>query len=413
MTLRSITVFFSTLNLLLCICGYEFISATLGLSIDEGANRSITIPYHAFAAAVGIITILLNLKERVSLCGVQKWYLFFMVLMFVRFVIDVHWIGYIGPGLMTQYYLYMLFKGFLHFYAVLKSVRNISFESLLWWVYAFFSLSCVFTIAFNTSYQQTDVGRLNASSTLGSISAGHMGLSTILLSIYLLLYRKNKLWRKILIIGVTIVGFIIMLRSASRGPIATLAIVSVFWILSYSKNKARSIMILLCSVGLILILWNVILELLQQVSPALYDRFMWGEGEEGGQMSGRDGLIEKALQLFYESPLIGKRFLLDSGYGAAIYSHNYFIDALMQWGLVGGVLFLYTFGKGFAKGYKIISSKNPNLWLVLLFTQKFGLGMFSSSLALEPITSILLLLLLSSAFTDNNQHNFEQRYIRM
>ena len=196
MTYQRLKVFFSTFNLLLCIVGYEFTTSLFAFLMPSwGESRMITLPYHAFALFICLMTILFNVKEKFTLKPVQGWFVFFFILIIIRFLYDAYYRVDVemNSDYKFQIIMYMIPKGLLEMYAVMKSYRNISFNSLLKWVYVFFSSACFITFFSNVEYREAATERLSANLAVGTIGAGHLGLSTLILSIYLLLYRRMGL----------------------------------------------------------------------------------------------------------------------------------------------------------------------------------------------------------------------------
>lgn len=407
MTYQRLKVFFSTFNLLLCIVGYEFTTSLFSFLMPSIAeSRVITLPYHAFALFICLLTILFNIREKFSLKPVQRWFVFFFILIIIRFLYDAYYRLDVemNSDYKFQIIMYMIPKGLLEMYAVMKSYKNISFEGLLKWVYVFFSSACIVTFFSNVEYQEATTNRLNANIAIGTISAGHLGLSTLILSIYLLLYRRIGLLKKIFVVFVVVLSTLIMLRSGSRGPILALIGVIMLWIFSVSKHRVVGLLLLLFFVLFVSLLKDVIFQLVENVSPMLYARF--GYRDVGEQASDRLPLYEYAIESFLSNPIFGKNFAIYMSNGFCIYVHNILLESFMQLGLLGGVIFVVVLFKVFFRIVKMIQIKSPYFWLGLLLIQQVLKCMVSSSLYFTPIISILIILLFMPIERENCRNVF-------
>lgn len=407
MTYQQLKIFLSTFNLLLCITGYEFTTSLFSFLMPSwGESRMITLPYHAFALFICLLTILFNIKEKFTLKPVQGWFVFFFILIIIRFLYDAYYRLDVemNSDYKFQIIMYMIPKGLLEMYAVMKSYKNISFEGLLKWVYVFFSSACIVTFFSNVEYQEATTDRLNANIAIGTISAGHLGLSTLIISIYLLLYRRIGLLKKIFVVFVVVLSTLIMLRSGSRGPILALIGVIMLWIFSVSKHRVVGLLLLLFFALFVSLLKDVIFQLVENVSPVLYARFEYRD--VGEQASDRLPLYEYAIESFLSNPIFGKNFAVYMSNGFCIYVHNILLESFMQLGLLGGVIFVVVLFKVFFRIVKMIQIKSPYFWLGLLLIQQVLKCMVSSSLYFTPIISILIILLFMPIERENCRNVF-------
>lgn len=407
MTYQRLKVFFSTFNLLLCIAGYEFTTSLFSFLMPSIAeSRVITLPYHAFALFICLLTILFNIREKFSLKPVQGWFVFFFILIIIRFLYDAYYRLDVEmhSDYKFQIIMYMIPKGLLEMYAVMKSYKNISFEGLLKWVYVSFSLICIITFFSNVAYQEATTTRLNANLAVDSIDAGHLGLSTLILSIYLLLYRRMGLLRRIFVVFVVVLSTLIMLRSGSRGPILALVGVVILWIFSVSKYNVAGLLLLFFFVFFVYLLKDVIFQLVENISPMLYARFEYRD--IGEQANDRMPLYEYAIESFLSDPIFGKNFAVYISNGFCVYVHNILLESLMQLGLFGGIIFVVVLFKVFFRIVKMIQIKSPYFWLGLLLIQQVLKCMVSSSLYFTPIISILIILLFMPIERENCKNVF-------
>jgi hypothetical protein len=90
-------------------------------------------------------------------------------------------------------------------------------------------------------------------------------------------------------------------------------------------------------------------------------------GGEIGYMSGRDNIYDKALAVFWNSPvkgigLFGDRVFLDGSY-----VHNFILELYLNWGIIVATLILFYFGWKFISTYIKSDKKNRNTLVKYLF----------------------------------------------
>ncbi|MCH3923903.1 MAG: O-antigen ligase family protein [Bacteroidales bacterium] len=404
MNQSKINTFFSTLNLVLCLVGYQFTTSVFSFVIPEAEDsRLLTVPYRAFALLVCLITIFLNVRSKFTLKPILKVLSIFWLLLLVRFAYDMYYRTdiFIFRDQVNQTWLYMVAMTIIPMYSIMKSYRNIDFDMLLKWTYILLSVAICFTFFSNQSFQEDTESRLDANIALITINTGHMGLTAIILSIYILVKKNLPKISKIIVIGISILSIFIWLRAGSRGPIlAAIAIIAVL-ILGFSKHKVRNILLLcvLSIVGYLCI--DYIMQGINYISPVLYDRFTYKASV--GQTEDRNPLYLYAINSFLESPIIGKNFAVYGlAYGWMIYSHNVILDSIMQLGIIGGVMIIYILYKSIVRIIKLVNLRSPYVWISLLLMQQIMSVMVSGAIYENPLLSILIVLL----FMPLNNYNY-------
>lgn len=396
-----INTFFSTLNIVLVFIGYQLITSLLSLFMLEAeASRLVTVPYRAFALLVCLVTIFLNYKSKFKLNVVVKVLLVYWLLLLIRFFYDMYFRAdvYVFNDKKLQTLLYMIPMTFIPMYSVMKSYKVIDFKKLLTWIYVLFSITIVFSYFSNELFQENVFQRIDANMALNTISTGHLGLSSIILSIYLLLNRKQILFKKLLIIFILILGMIIMLRAGSRGPILSLLAVMSIWILALSNRKILNASILIILSLLVYFFIDYIFQFIEYISPVLEARLNRGQEE---QIAGRNSLYIYAWETFLQNPFIGKNFAIYWGDGTMIYSHNFILDSFMQLGILGGLMIIFIIWKTIIKIIDLIKVKSFYFWIGLILVQEIMAIMVSGSFYYSPIVSILIVLLFLPLDRDN------------
>lgn len=173
------------------------------------------------------------------------------------------------------------------------------------------------------SYKEIASGMLLAATTGGQfeglggidiISYGHLGLSLIILAVYIIMYSSKKL----LPLGMLFiaVGLSAMVLSGSRSPFVALAI-CLFVLL---KSKYSKWYYLLIGLILVVIFANLFQEevlrfndYLKSMGISSFDRVVntfWGEGMSmADSSSGRDDIWAVGWSMFIQNPILGVSYL--------------------------------------------------------------------------------------------------------
>lgn len=400
-----INVFFTTLNVLLAIAGYQFFT-TLLFPLMPGieASRIVTVPYRAFALGVTLITILLNIRSRIKLDRVVKLLLVFWAFLLLRFFYDIgiRYDIYVRSDIINRVLMSMIPLTLIPMYSVMKSYKNINFDKLLKWTYILFSITVFIAFFTNEAFQETTSDRLGANMALNTISTGHLGLSTLVLS-FIMFRRTKKGWRKSLIGLIGAFSLLIMLRAGSRGPLLAAIGILAVWLYSGTKYKIVNLVILSIVTAVGFLLSDYIMLFISNISPALYGRFMYKV--EVGQFDDRAPLFKYAIDSFLDSPLLGKNFGIYSSYGYLSYTHNIVLEAFMQVGIFGGIILIYILAKSILKASSLIIMKSPYMWLGIILFQEIMKNMVSGSFYYNSLLSILIVLL----FMPLDQNNYSLR----
>ena len=162
-------------------------------------------------------------------------------------------------------------------------------------------------------------------------------------------------------------------------------------------------------VGVILFaLSEYFIEGIRLISPVLVDRFE-RKMDNGGQLNDRVELYVWAWNEFTQHPLIGSAFaiytFMFSDIGVS-YTHNVFLETLMQTGVIGVVLFIYIYIKAITAEIKLLVMKHPAAWVGLIMVQMMTKVMVSSAFYLTPTISLgMVIVFLSSNKFSNKIQN--------
>lgn len=393
MNQTKLNTFFSTLNIVLVFIGYQFTTSLFSPFMPETeASRIVTVPYRAFALLVCLITIFLNYKSKFKLNVVLKVLMIYWALLLIRFFYDMYFRMdvYVFTDVKLRTLLFMIPMTLIPMYSVMKSYKVIDFKKLLTLTYILSSFTILYIFITNQSFQNSSLERLDANVALTTINTGHLGLFVLILSLFSLIRKNNSLAKRIFYNIIAIISVLVMLRAGSRGPLLAFVGVIIFWILGASKNKAQNLIILFFIVIIGYFSLEYILKFIEYVSPVLEARLKRGQVE---QIEGRDFLYINAWETFIENPFLGKNFAIYSGSGTMIYSHNLFMDSIMQLGIAGGLMIIYILLKTTFKIVDLIKLKSLYFWIGLILVQEIMAIMVSGSFYYSPIVSILIVLL--------------------
>lgn len=395
----SINSFLSTLNVVLLFAGYQFLSSAVSIFMGSAEEpQLLNAGYKFFYAIVCILVIIYNIGSKPAHSNRIILVLFiFWALLLLRFIDDMYLRPDISvlPSIRFRTWFYMVVLTLMPMVSISLSIEKINFASAFKWTTILISAAIVITFYQNFNYDTEEIEAMarESSEGLSSIGTGHLGLTAIILAVCNLISgTKKERFVRIALILVAILGVIVMLRSGSRGPL--LAFLGAGAMLGISRTKRPFIW---APVIIIFILFhNQIFDLfingISYIAPNLSSRFLH-KAELGGQFDTRMFYYSSAIEAFLENPMIGKQFAIYLPGQEMIYSHNLFLDSIMQLGIIGGVLILSIIVATIALVYKLIRRGSSMVWICLLFIQELLYLMLSSSLYYTPLFSILIVML--------------------
>lgn len=407
MNIKPINEIISTFNFALPFVGYQLITtlflpnATL-VDIDGDASslsQVVTVPYRAFVLGVAIVTLLLNTKSENVINPRTKLFLFFWFLLLIRIFYDLQIRSDIVANLSEkrQTWVYILFICLLPTIAVMKSVRAIDLDLAFKLIFGGFVLLIPISYINNSIlFSSEDVGRLSGNIALNTISFGHYGTSLFLISLFT--FNKNKqLLYRLLCITLMFFGCFIMMRAASRGPLFSLIVCTLFYVVSKRNSFIRSIFFLLSALLVFLLFGSFISDFITTYSPMMLRRMYLED------MSGeiRKNLYQIAWSLFENNPILGYSFAVFDVKGSFIYSHNIVLDAFMGLGLFGGLLFVSLLLVVFYGSYKLIHLNTTIGWIALLCVHQVIAHMFSGAFYSSDLLNITIVSVLYYSSNSN------------
>ncbi|MCX8523533.1 hypothetical protein OF897_06325 [Chryseobacterium formosus] len=382
----------STLNFVLIIIGYPLVTTLLLPSNSdlENISQSITIPFRIFCLSLMILVTFLNISFKTQITASLKVLGLVWLLWIFRIFYDLYINGNTIDGA-AQLWLYVLGICIPAMISITKSINKIDSKMALDWIWYSLSLILIVTLFSNQALiGNTDKElRVDGNIALNSISYGNVGTLAFILTLYRVMQTKIKSrWILLLHIIIGILSFYSVLRAGSRGPVINLFFTLFFWYFSIRKNALVGIVVVCFFILGLFIFRDFFLELLGDIAPVIESRFR--DTLEGNSNDGRDVLHSKAIDAFFQSPLIGQQFGIFDGNGGYAYSHNLLLDFLMGLGLVGGGMLLYILSKAIKLLYYSIKNKDNFFWVSLILLQQLFSSMFSGTFYQDQILTALL-----------------------
>ncbi|MBW7676616.1 O-antigen ligase family protein [Chryseobacterium chendengshani] len=383
--------FCSSLNLILTIAGYSFITTFLlpFNAAAEGMSQLITIPYRILVLSLSLVIIFTLFKERIKTNYWIKFLLFFWILYIARIIFDLsfRFDDFFTSESKFLYYSFVFFISFVPFLSIVYSYKYIYFDKVLIYSVVLLVISMIASLFSDSMLEENS--RLTGNIALNPISYGEVGAKAILLSGFLF-YKYKSLFIKIILIGVIALGFFTLGRAASRGPLLGMFIAVFFYLIATQRNLVKSIITLLMCSLLVIIFQNYIIDFIGFLSPTLKARVEASIYENDS--SSRDELFTAGINQFLDHPLFGNYFVLYPESGKGINTHNMVIDVLMSLGLIGGLFFIALLIKGIYSSYELIKEKSALNWVGSLFIFSIVSAMVGATFYMDSFFSVIMFL---------------------
>lgn len=325
-------------------------------------------------AFMGLLLIILYKKKLYHLKTNEKLFLFIVFVYFINILIDIFFrkdIINVGKPIDLI--------GFLISILIALSFRyNNDFSSNRSYFFFLFSLCSGLIIAFFLAREAPLplINRFDANSTVNTINYGQMGCAMSIVAFYGLINKPFK-YSRVIYPLLFLLGIISIMKAGSRSPVVVLLAVIVFYYFAVS-GLLKGIVLIGFSAILLFFSIDLLIELSEAVGSGIVERLL--SAIETGETSGRDAIYANAIDLFQKSPVFGDFYLISTGIGKGGYPHNFFIEAFMTTGLIGGIPFVIMIIICSVKSFKFLKMRHESSWVILLFMQILVYGMFSSSL---------------------------------
>jgi hypothetical protein len=232
---------------------------------------------------------------------------------------------------------------------------------------------------------------------INPISFGIYGGYLFLTSNSLILFLKELVPKTFIITGL-IFGFVNLILSTSRGPFlfTFIGLIVLFFLFLYFSKKTLGLWFkVFLSLFIMFIILSVSISSINQsgleigiIQRALNSK----ENLQSGEKEERNELFAEGFNMFLESPLLGKKVVLDS---TASYPHNVFIEILMSTGLLGFCLYIITLLCLFIKFLNINSYSHSFIFFLSVFILSYGISLTTGNLYQSVECWMLMILILA------------------
>jgi O-antigen ligase len=378
------------------IAGFLMVSYLPGaLGVD---SRVATVPFRG-------LMLLFQLYALVRLLGVGHLRMgmsitsvvvvFFWAAYSLRFVVDAVLLQ-IPLGADPSDMALSLFAICLPTFIVLYQIRDIElYSKALNWSMLALGVCCLASMLRTRTAQDVTLhGRYQGNDILNPISYGHMGVTAIILGLFVLLEigRVRKPWYLQLgAAGTVCLGGFSILAASSRGAlVAGILLIPLVGYLGLRRGSR------LLTVAIYIVLAFVLSATVTYfarngpnlgrllVSAAAYDT-------TSDSVNGRHHMIRDAWREYMAHPWLGSSIVERN---ALIYPHNAFVEAFMATGTFGGSAFVLLIMIAIYRAARLIWQDATTAWLPFCFFQQLIGAMFSGGLygnvALWAMIAIML-----------------------
>ena len=371
------------LVLALSLAGFPFV-ASLATALDV-ASAPISIAMRIAMLAIGMLIIFLAVIRKNTAFS-RGWFWAVLLLFWAAYLLRMFYdTTFRAQWLSRQpddYWVWAIGACLIPALALLAKVRHVAYQAAYRWsVVALFVAASLVMVFGGTEVMPDwgdsyDIGRLHLES-LNPISAGHLGLSLLLLASWPIISNAEKVSRTkwAIVLAAISLGAYLLIAAASRGPIATMFAVICFYILSVNFKKTWKPM---GFAGVLVALGYLLAVRFEEAGQfQMLSRIEDAFGGEDVAVSGRQVALTGAFQQFMSSPVFGSALEEEiSGF----YPHNVVMESFMATGLVGGLPFVGLLAFGFFAAYKLLKWRSENAWVALIFAQYAVAAQFSGAI---------------------------------
>lgn len=227
-------------------------------------------------------------------------------------------------------------------------------------------------------------------------------------------FEKKDIVLRVCLWAIGLLFAVISFYTGSRKVVLMLIGIVALFTFCYSKHKIAAIIITLASAIMIYLavmniesLYNVLGKRLESLIANLF-----GEDTSEGSFDARAEMIKLGWNAFLERPIFGYGMsnfsvLYEQVMGTSTYSHNNFIEILVNGGVVGFILYYFIYGYIFVKLFKMAFVKRDTT-AIILFTINLvlvGLQIAVVSYYLTLYNCILMLAVMNVKVGEKNENS--------
>lgn len=244
--------------------------------------------------------------------------------------------------------------------------------------------------------------RVMANESLGVIQYGHLGVTSIIMSIYFFAKRTGNKWLNLLSVMMFFIGVISIFLSGTRSAIVSVFAVSFIYILAHTRKKALIIVFFLFV--MLYILSNEIQSFFDSYQINSVNRiFELFEENDYDKSSGRSLLWKKAFDDILDKPFFGVSSFFK--YSDLTFVHNSIIEITYSLGVFGGCMFIYLNFQAIKICIKELKGNSIDNWcFVFLYIQYFVYSLFSESILRLSLYWVFLSIIIGINLQNHKQY---------
>jgi O-antigen ligase len=378
------------------LAGFLMVSYVPGaLGVD---SRVATVPFRGLMLLLQLYALFRflgagHIRMGMSITSVVA--VFFWIAYSLRFIVDAVFLQ-VPLGADPSDMALSLFAICLPTFIVLYQIRDIElYRKALTWSMLALGVCCLASMLRTRTAQDVTLhGRYQGNDILNPISYGHMGVTAIILGLFVLLQigRVKTPWylRVGAACAICLGGFSILAASSRGALVAGILLIPLVGCLGLQRGS-RFLTVAICIV-LGFVVAATVTYFSQNgpnlgrllVSAAAYDT-------TSNSVNGRHNMIRDAWREYMDHPWLGSSLVERN---ALIYPHNAFVEAFMATGTFGGSAFVLLILVAIYRAAKVIRRDAATAWVPFCFFQQLIGAMFSGGLygnvALWSMTAIML-----------------------
>lgn len=367
------------------------VSTFLPLTLDINTTPT-NIGFRFVYFSLSVFLIFYGIRKTVKTGMPASFWLIsvFLFLYSIRILYDVFFLDIIFKDSLFYLLSYSFAGSFIPFFAMALYAKSIDYDILLKSTFYLLLLSGVLLLVliYNIYHSfspelflyRVSLTRQNGEEmSVNPITLSYFGSALSLLSFYNIFYKRN-LPGIFNILGI-IVGIVLLILGASRGPQVSFTFCFLFllfkYIFSTKKGLSTKITFFLTSICVLASIIYLI-SLVDLTKVTMYNRFAnFGDGLRSDTNT-RENSWAGAWQQFLDSPLWGDSYL---GKIDLYYPHNIYLEILMALGFIGAALFFTPYVIFLFK--KIDNDNKIGVYLIFLsisISSTFSGGLFINPL---------------------------------
>jgi O-antigen ligase len=364
------------------VAGFLMVSYIPGaLGVD---SRVATVPFRGLMLLLQIYALFKFLGAghlRMGMSTISVVAVFFWTIYSFRFVVDAAFLQ-VPLGAPPSDMALSLFAICLPTFIVLYQIRDIElYRKALGWSMLALGVCCVASMLRTRTAQDVALhGRYQGNDILNPISYGHMGVTAIILGLFVLLQigRVRALWYLRLGAACTVClgGFSILAASSRGALVAAILLVPVVGYLGL-RYGSRLFTIGICiALGFVL---SITITFFSQTGLRL-DRLLGSVAAyniANDSVNSRHDMIRDSWSEYLDHPWLGSSIVERN---ALIYPHNAIVEAFMATGTFGGTAFSLLVLVAIYRAIRLVRRDPAMAWVPLCFFQQLIGAMFSGGL---------------------------------